>query len=752
MQKTSLRAALAVCLALTALFLYTESARVFDAAMSIYNPKDAETAGQQNPAQVISGAGGLESGYQEVMSDGALCLYFNAKTAAVAVGDVNNGKVWYSEPRDNPELEGKTLTSPCDQVLITLEKQGRSLTLTSGGDVVSDIQKNSVTVKYIFTFEDGDIAGSLPLEVKYYLKNSSFYAEADCAGMDNTDGYVVKSIELLSGLGLCGGGDENFLLLPDGSGALLSLAEMYMDGQTVALPVYGKDKALREDFTSDYPSENHTQTVLPVFGLKDQNNAMLCVIESGDALATVHAARAAKEHELSSVSASFLLTPCDKFINAAGTRAVEYLPPEPYRGVVRLCYRFLSESSANYSSMAVACREELMRAEFLLSIPAIEDGLPVPMNIALVGQSGRAYDFLGSRKFSNRRKTSFPQAEDIVKRSLAKGISNINIRYVGSLKGGVFNGQTNKMIFDRGLGGRPGFMNLQNYLTQHKSGIYADLNLLSVYDTSPQAIFDKSAKAISDTDAVIFAQNPVDPDNVVPGYMLGADAMQKRVEQMLYTNTSKETFGMSIADAGKYLYSDYNSAAPMNRQQMRDKVAKLCETASVNNKIMIDTGNAYSLKRASVIVNQPLSASRSFAGYEDIPFLQMVLHGIADYSGAPINMQEDWQTAMLRAVEYGAAPSFMWVYAPEEDKNIQVKAGLLSYTAWLSIAAEYYKDASEALSGVRSERFIRHEKVASGLYCSHYDNGTRIYVNYSGESQEVEGYTVDARSFRMIKY
>ena len=43
-----------------------------------------------------------------------------------------------------------------------------------------------------------------------------------------------------------------------------------------------------------------------------------------------------------------------------------------------------------------------------------------------------------------------------------------------------------------------------------------------------------------------------------------------------------------------------------------------------------------------------------------------------------------------------------------------------------------------------------HYAVADGIFCTEYDTGSLIYVNYTDENYEILGVTVEARSFTRV--
>ena len=161
---------------------------------------------------------------------------------------------------------------------------------------------------------------------------------------------------------------------------------------------------------------------------------------------------------------------------------------------------------------------------------------------------------------------------------------------------------------------------------------------------------------------------------------------------------------------------------------------------------MTDTGNFFMIKNVRYISNVPMNAAAPTGeAYESIPFVQLVLHGIIEYSSEPLNFEEDIQTAMLRCIEYGACPSYEWSYKQSAEKN-----DVLYYENRLNSAAEFYTRANEALGDVRSSRMNSHTEVTDGVFCTEYDTGAMVYVNYTDSDVVVSGITIPAGDFLRI--
>ena len=159
-------------------------------------------------------------------------------------------------------------------------------------------------------------------------------------------------------------------------------------------------------------------------------------------------------------------------------------------------------------------------------------------------------------------------------------------------------------------------------------------------------------------------------------------------------------------------------------------------------------GNFYMLKNINSVINIPLKSTASQSGaYFSIPFIQLVLHGIVDYSGEPINTGVNLEETLLKYIEYGACPHFEWNYEPVTRKT---ESDIFYYDNTINTAAEFYARANETLNDLRNARMTDHYEVDDGVFCTEYDTGTMIYVNYTNNDYSTLGVVVEARNFLRV--
>lgn len=686
---------------------------------------------------------------KRIAQSGLIELYIDEKTYAVAVKETSQNKMWYALPQQD---NGKEANRACVVSLEVLQG-GKRYYLNSQDHSVAfgtasyELTDTGLKVTYVMAADEqtakkeakSRVAADLVFDVAvtYTLKDGSFFAEVDCASLAEPAGNArVLKLGLLEYFGATTqSGAEDFLLVPDGSGALIKTAQAAEKNDTLRFAVYGQDAAL--------PAvENVYSALVPAFGVKQGSSAFAVLIEQGDALATILADRAGGATGYHRVGAQFTVTPSAQEKTEEGI--AQYVGNAGYRGSLKLCYRFLSGENASYSGMALAVREQLIR-DAVLSTRTLAETDSLPLTLNLIGSLPNQ----DSRMSTSKKLASFEQAEDLVAQMKAKRINNINLCYQGALTGGLNQKQATDAKLLISLGGKVRFNELAESLSTQKLQLFLAADLLSTNARSP---FSAGSSALGiDGEPVSYAMENPFADYAGPkAFQRGLrslDTLAQAAREFMLNTKKVSMTGYCVSDAGQMLYSNFNKTYT-SRQEAAQLLSRQSESLGSNRKLMVDTGNFYMLKNADVVTNLPLSSAvAQDASYEMIPFVQMLLHGIVDYSGAPINLADDPQKQMLRSIEYGACPSYTWSYEPLEAEAEAKNAPAVHYADSLADAAAYYERANQALADLRGARMTRHSMVQENVYCTEYDSSTLVYVNYGEKDVTVNGVTIPAHDF-----
>lgn len=683
------------------------------------------------------------SAYSEkAASSGLIELYVDPATNSFAVLETSQGQLWSALPLLDGVASGEALVSNAGTVTLKiiggtdiyyLNSQDNSVAY--GKASYSLIDNGAVFDFNIFsdektaakqTYEKTDIGFKVTVTVT--LKDGSMNVACTHSNLTGNPDAYIEDIDLLNYFGAYNDTkDGDFLLVPDGCGAIIKTSIYDESFESLSFDVYGSDPSTESDSSGS--------AVVPAFGIKHGNAAFVSLIEKGDAVASINAEKATAIGEYNIVYPSFNITPVsyeDETLYISKTSTVSE---------ILLCYRFLSGSNATYAGLASACREQLIRNS-VLSTKTVEISSYMPFYLTLTGAAEKSF---GPVNYLSAL-TSFEQAKDMLTRMKNKGINNVSIRYAGVFSGGINSKDiTSSSILSR-LGGTEKLGELYDYVSAQKMSLFLDINLLS------------SASGFSGASAVNIQKNTASytPESALADYMGGEvsqrqfrsiDKLKKVVADVLSDTRYYGFSGYCLNDAGSVLYSDFSTNGIL-RDGAADTISEAIAPLSTGHSTMAVTGNFYMLKNIDSVINIPLKTSIAESGaYLAVPFVQLILHGIVDYAGEPINTGINLQETLLKYIEFGACPHFEWNYEPVTG---QTENDIFYYDNTINAAAEFYTEANEALNDLRDARITDHYEVEDGIFCTEYDTGARIYVNYTNNDYSTLGVVVEARSFLRV--
>lgn len=675
---------------------------------------------------------------EKAASSGLIELYIDSKTNSFGIYDTSLDQLWSTLPLLDSLTQGEALLSNASMASLKviggtdvyyLNTQDNSVDygkasyqLIDGGveftfDIFSD-RKTAEKTAYSKT----DIGFNVTMKVT--LADGSMVVDCKYKNLTGNPDACIESIDLLNSFGAYNDTQEDdFLLVPDGSGAIIKTSVYDESFEALSFAVYGNDPST--------DSESDGTAVIPAFGIKHGNSAFVSLIQKGDAVATVNAEKAKSLSEYNRVYSSFSVTPViysDETLYISKTASVDE---------ISLCYRFLSGNNATYAGLASACREQLIRNS-VLSTNTVIEGSYLPFFLTVTGAATESF---GPIEYTAQM-TAFEQTQDMLSRMKSKGINNVNVRYVGVFTGGVNSRDIAGARLLGRIGGTEGLSELYDYVTTQKMNLFIDINLLS----SASGFSSRSAVNLQKKSGEympLVSQADYMGTGISQRNYRSLDSLKKIVSSVLADSRSFSFSGFCLNDAGSLLYSDFSTNGYL-RQDAADMIKASIASLSTGHKTMAVNGNFYMLKNIDTIVNLPLSAKAANSGaYVSVPFVQLVLHGIVDYAGDPINTETNLEETLLKHVEYGACPHFAWNYESEgvEENDVYY------YDNTINTAAEFYTQANELLSDLRSARITDHYEVQDGVFCTEYDTGAMIYVNYTDNDCSTHGIVIEAGSY-----
>ncbi|MGB4006106.1 MAG: DUF5696 domain-containing protein [Halanaerobiales bacterium] len=604
-----------------------------------------------------------------------------------------------------------------------------------------------VSVQYMI--DEGDLLVRIPVKEVKYPKN-----------IINKEGqqvsYPLTSISILRYFNAGNTSAKGYIFIPDGSGALINLNNNRLYTPAYSKQVYGSDYSVQR---SRDMSKIEEQIYLPIFGMKNNEQAFLGIIEEGDAIGRIFADIAGRNDSYNKVGAEFNIIQVGKTsLPSQHWLFMNVYQPRPYQGILQVRYKFLEGDKANYIGMAKTYQEYLVSKGILKKMKEIEEP---PFFLDLIGAIDRKRPILGVPLKVIEPLTTFADAEDIVNLLFDNNINNLIINYTGALRGGLRPIYPYKIKMENKLGGKVAYRALNNYLSNNEIPLFTELTFMNAFKKRRLDISDDAARFIDRRPARIYEeeiteyayQRDIGEGRYVVSPRIFAELFDRNIKRLKDLGISSVSFRY----LGKQLNGDYNRTVAdiIDRQEaLKITIAQLEKLKENGMGIVLSGVNAPYLKYVDYIIGMPVASSDYYLFDESIPFYQLVVHGYIPYSSNAINMDENYKYNLLKTIETGGNLYYKWIYRePSIIKEAEEYQDLRSvyYRDWLDNAIYYYHRTSSLLANIYNQSIISHRKVQGGVYETIYEDGTIVLVNYNKEDLFIEGVKMPGESYTVLR-
>lgn len=588
--------------------------------------------------------------------------------------------------------------------------------------------ENSVKIKKVV-----DMSVSLSLE--YILTETGLNVKIPVDSIVCDESVVhLKNIEVLPFFGAGSVKDEGYLFLPDGSGAIINFNSNKKNYNTYKKKVYSQDKSNPLPKTDILDEDN---IFLPVFGMKVNDDGFIAVIDGADTTSYLNAAVRGQVNGYNYAYPSFQLKndmiQLSSTINLAGNKIFQ-------KGFgssdISIKYIFLQKGKATYSNMAATYRNDLTTNKMLSSEKSSKD---YPLFLNFIG----SVDYIDKSFFipikRNMKLTGYNELKGILKELRGKGLNDkIILEYLGWQNHGVNNTISNDVKLISSLGSKNDYFQLLDFCKNQNVDLFSQVDFQYVRASKKFDGFNEDKNAARDLSGKICNMSN---KNIVTNsfeilnnsYIVSPNIYLNTVQKYLKKYIEFGNKNLSLASIGTDINSDFSDKNYQDANMAKNKIiGSLNEVKKENFNILLNGANAYSLFNVSAINYLPMTSSDNYLFDESVPFFQMIIRGIIPYAANPINMSNDYKFNRLKLIETGSSPLFKWMKAENSIiKETEFDYYSANYSLWIDDSVKLYNELKAIYDGQGDIGISNHEKVSYGVYLTEYENGLKVYVNYS---------------------
>ena len=590
-------------------------------------------------------------------------------------------------------------------------------------------------VSITYRLDGGDLVVEMPLDDMKYKKSAPIY-----------------TMVMLPYFGAGGPEDEGYLMVPEGGGALIHFNNEKLSQASYYANLYGWDMALsREAVVHD------TRVCFNAFGIANGDDSFVCILEEGAPYASVQADIAGHGGSYNYVNAIYSISPRELFeVGDLGSQSTyKFLETLPHETLTQR-YRFVD--SNDYVDMAKAYQGYLQDkyGAYLTQ----NDDTQAPVALEIVGAVDKVKQILGVPVSRPLRLTKYSEAEDMIRQLSEEGMGNLSVKLTGWCNGGVNQKILRKAKTISTLGSKKDLKSLGDTAKELGADLYLEGVTHYEYDSGLLDgffSFTDAARFISKERAELFVYSPVTyaaREGVDSYYLLHPDLIQKNTET-LAAAAAKYNANVAFRDTGMDLSSDYYLKDTVSRQSaMESQAQMLKDIEDGGQKNLINMGNDYAIPYADMVTDMDLAGSGYTILDEEVPFYQLAIHGFVNYTGDPLNTCGNEQQELLESAEYGAGLSFslMRETAFALQKTLYTEYYASDFAVEHDRMMEIYNRYNSELGHVFNQQMVDHKKLDGNMSCTTYEDGTKVYVNYSfTDGMTPEGVSVPARDYKVIR-
>lgn len=575
--------------------------------------------------------------------------------------------------------------------------------------------------------------------------------------VNGNDYYMVQNIRLLPNFGAATATEyhEGYMLVPDGSGALISFNDYHANVGYYERPLYQNDYYSQWYYAPQYAEDLN----MPVYGMLygetgQTQKGFLAIVEEGARNGWIHARQASVGEDSSKynkVYASFDVAQYKK-VKINGEYSITsgtYLVNTGIQNLdLTVRYQFFG-NKVTYYDFAKAYQDYLMKTE---GIEPDYSQNEAKLYLEVIGGMQLAKRLVGIPYSVEDTMTTYDQLSQIMD---SLGSMKYMLQYDGVFNGGMNGQMNNGASLVKSNGTKKELASLLNKAKELDVPIFLQTQLTEVYDEGNG--FRPSRHAVRDYTDKEVEMSRYMPVLGIPVHMLNdglnhkpytyyqvSPAYLKEITDAFLQEAGEYT-QLAVTDLADMYYADYRFHGFVSGETGNQVLEESLNQLSQDRSLALSNPQMDKIGYGSIAVDISRESSDYAAFAMTIPFRQLVMNGLTEYTTRDINLSDkSTDYYILQAAELGSYAKYTVTYE-NVDKLYNTDFHYI-YRAQYQVLAEEIKAVYEECSNIRrqigSVEIANHEYVQEGVYRTTYANGAQVTVNYNLYEVTLAGGTV----------
>lgn len=603
----------------------------------------------------------------------------------------------------------------------------------------------------LFEFEVNPEPVVFEFSVKYTLSDSGLDFRLINDSIFEPETHQIAYFDILPYFGSGDIDSQGHIMIPDGSGVVIDFNNNKYEAPIYNKRIYGSDYALTSTTSRLQPQSE--QILMPLYGMNNDGNAFINLIEEGSAMSFLRAGFktersggvVTRKHPYSHYRYYIRERDAHIFSGIGYDQRISVWTDEYNTEDFASKIVFVDNTKEqNYVGMAKTYQEYLVDNKVLIN-KSTKSNDPI-FNLTLLGGYIDTNYFLGIPYNKVKSLTSANEAKEIVDELLDNDITNINLSYQGWANDGIKPKYSSKIKFNNEIGKAKDFKKLAEYLNEQQNiNFIPEIYALTSYtdkniSKKNQVIYNMFWENIEYYDYNLATTLP--DIGTRPMYPIISSELSNTFKNVNKTYEKNNFENIGFLDLGNKLNSSFHKNNIVFRNDSINNFVKSMELVKDNyNYISFNKPNQYALKYADFAKEIPVVGTNYQLVDKSVPFVQLVLSGYVDYSSSAFNIEDDKSLKyhMLKAIETGSHINFTWSY---KDTIALVDTEYSYYFSthyknWINDAVEIYDELKQL--SIYNSRLVNHKYLNTDgtILEVEYSNGDKIVINYNNLTYEV---------------
>ncbi|MCM1025204.1 MAG: DUF5696 domain-containing protein [Roseburia sp.] len=681
-----------------------------------------------------------EGSSDTTLENGRYRMELEENYSVMTLTDKDTGEVWKSVPTDDA-FEFESLNKMWQMRTSSLFQLGYTNISAGLGAIMNSpllqmdytaagrIDGNTLYVSYDLS------QPGIRMTLAFTLEEDGFRVRVPFDGIEEYGGkFSIVSLAVLPFMSGATDQADGYYLYPDGSGAIMEFQDIAHIGESsYSYMLYGDIQNYRK-FLLPFQAVTASAS-LPVYGVNINDRGYIAIMTEGDANARISLSCSTQVVPVNGLYGEFLYRQGFPDARVKTSTVLSYaggiLP-----GDREIYYRFLETGHTDYSAMAASYRDYLKSCG--VEYGTEEEGYPLYLDILMgIEEEGLLFD-------EWKQVTDFDQAAEMITDLGEQGVDRMVVNLKGYTKHGYYS-EPQPFRVNSSIGGKSG---LKSFLkTAEEEGIPVTLDFHLLY------AWDRIGGYSSQRDLIYLGNYAAMTDEDEKLFLLGPDTALRNFKKFDGKAGKYGIAGYSLGGLADTLAYSYNSRGKVTSGETMTRWKELMgELKEKYGILSVEGGNAYALGYADYLKGIPDDDQGFRFTTRNVPFYQLVTHGLAGYLMDAGNLSGDLEGEKLKWVEYGYLPYFELTYEGSEDLMYTEYNDLFTskYDSWRDDVVSVYRELNDRVGFLAGEVMEEHVSLGGELYRVTYGDGTRVYVNYGSEEQTADGVTVPARNYTVV--